>query len=386
MGTIPAEGGPLVLFNVVVVDDDPLMRLVIELVFEEDPRFRFCWSAGSVERALSLAATERREIDLVVLDDVLAGTAAGRELAATLARLWPDARIVGFSAGDEHTGGDHLDAWVPKTEPELLLDVARGMVGVGAEPAGGAPGAAPSSVPAAAVPTRSVAPLGGVGVMGRLAVAAAVAFLLAAGVGAPAPRQVVSRAVAFVARIVPDADDTDDGRGGDGRDRRSGERRPAGGAGARPGTGGVPAPAPSPAPPEVAPSASRPSTGTPPAGGRPGRGPAPRPPGAPDRPAPERGPSRPDSDGAGGRRGDPTQPAGARREQPAPPPGRVPADQPRPAGGGATRATPPSSPPPPAPAPVTGPAPASPPAQPQASPAPPPALTSQPAPAPPAAP
>ncbi|MDP9387631.1 MAG: response regulator, partial [Actinomycetota bacterium] len=134
-----------VAFNVVVVEDDPLTRLAVELVFVDDEDFRLCWHAGSLSRALELAAEETRDIDLVVLDDVLQGVPSGAELAPLLKHLWPAARVVLFSADpDARRVTPCVDAAVRKTEPELLLARSRALLGLPRPASPSAPVPAPA--------------------------------------------------------------------------------------------------------------------------------------------------------------------------------------------------------------------------------------------------
>ena len=130
MGVNPDEPTPV--FHVLVVDDDPVMRCVIELLFEEEPYVSVSGHAASAEEALALARTVPDRIDLVVLDHVLAGPATGLELAPWLRRACPRARLVLFSATVDSPAYRHpaVDAAVPKSDPELLVPTARRLLGL----------------------------------------------------------------------------------------------------------------------------------------------------------------------------------------------------------------------------------------------------------------
>ena len=201
-------------FNVVVIEDDPLMRLVIAMLFEDDPRFRICWQAASAEEAQALSLVERRAIDLIVLDDVLAGETTGGELAPWLARRWPRAGVVMFTADpDRVERRSPVRAAVAKTTPELLVPVATSMVG-GPPARPSAPSGDTGAVaPTAASPSttnRRHRRRGGtrppVSALRRTArgaaVAAALVLLVASGRG-PAPASVVTELAAFVADLLP---------------------------------------------------------------------------------------------------------------------------------------------------------------------------------------
>lgn len=147
----PNPDDPPRVFNVVVVEDDPVMRVVIRILFEDEPRFRICWHAGSAERALHMARDERQDVDLVILDEVLEGPITGAELAPSLKRRWPHASVVMFTADPERASGlCSVAATVPKTTPEMLLGTARAIVGASSSKHdGGGPGAGEGPQPAA---------------------------------------------------------------------------------------------------------------------------------------------------------------------------------------------------------------------------------------------
>lgn len=214
----PNPDDPFDRFNVVVIEDDAVMRLVIGMLFEEDGRFRICWQAGSADRALRLARAERRQVDLIILDDVLEGPTTGTELAPSLHRLWPAARVVMFTADPQRvpTAGAVV-ATVAKTAPELLLETARRIIeteGLHRDRVGPATPGRASSATAAADPTAFSRRRAGprrhgvsalAGTARWAAVAAVLVALLAVNDRVPPPRRLVTNLAGFVADLLPEA-------------------------------------------------------------------------------------------------------------------------------------------------------------------------------------
>jgi CheY-like chemotaxis protein len=86
-------------WRVLVVDDDPDIHPLLEVMFEMDGRFRVVGHAEDGAEALALATTLRP--DAVVLDLSMPGGVDGWEALPRLHRLLPDARLVVFSAFPE---------------------------------------------------------------------------------------------------------------------------------------------------------------------------------------------------------------------------------------------------------------------------------------------
>lgn len=120
---------PSVVFHVLVVDDDPVVRTVVQSLLEPDPAFRVVEAVDSAEAALEVVRTA--EVDLVVLDDMLAGQLTGQEAAPMLKRIDPALKVVLFSIKAE-TGqeDDTIDAFVSKTHVDLLLSTVRLVLGL----------------------------------------------------------------------------------------------------------------------------------------------------------------------------------------------------------------------------------------------------------------
>ena len=88
----PAPHGP---WRVLVVDDDPDIHPLLEVMFEMDGRFGVVGHARDGGEALALATSLRP--DAVVLDLSMPGGMDGWEALPRLRRLLPEARIVVFS-------------------------------------------------------------------------------------------------------------------------------------------------------------------------------------------------------------------------------------------------------------------------------------------------
>lgn len=119
-----------VVFDVLLVDDDVEM---LEMLAEQLTRERdvnIVATVTSAEQALS--AVEDHDVDLVVLDDVLEGATRGIEIVGAIKALRPRCRIVLFAAAaDAARGQPGVDAFVAKTEGELLMPTVRLLLGMG---------------------------------------------------------------------------------------------------------------------------------------------------------------------------------------------------------------------------------------------------------------
>jgi DNA-binding NtrC family response regulator len=121
------------LNTLVVIEDDPDVQFLIESIFAMDPRFTTPHVTESAEEALESPVLA--EPAIIVLDDGLAGPLAGLAAAPLLKERAPLAKIIMFTA---HAGLQDLvddepavDAFLLKTEPEMLLPLAQELTGVG---------------------------------------------------------------------------------------------------------------------------------------------------------------------------------------------------------------------------------------------------------------
>jgi DNA-binding NarL/FixJ family response regulator len=110
----------------VVVEDDPDVRVLIETIFSMDSRFSVPSSAESAEDALEAVRTEKP--DIIVLDHGL-GELTWLEAARQLKELAPQTKIILFTARAEFEARTHeepaIDAFLLKTDTGRLLPLAQ---------------------------------------------------------------------------------------------------------------------------------------------------------------------------------------------------------------------------------------------------------------------
>ena len=126
---LSTHDAPTVVFNVLVVDDDPVVRHALGSLLEADPNLTVIDAVATAESALDVLRD--RDVDLVVLDDVLAGELTGQEAAPLMRRIDPALKIVLFSikaeAGQE---SESIDSFVSKSHLDLLLPTVRLVLGL----------------------------------------------------------------------------------------------------------------------------------------------------------------------------------------------------------------------------------------------------------------
>jgi len=115
-----------------VVEDDPDIRMLVRFNFASEPDFEIDGEAATAEAAITIAAATRP--DLVVLDYKLEGEMTGLQAAPMLKVAAPHAVILLFSASEElrvpAKDEPTIDAFVLKTEITKLVSVARKLLGV----------------------------------------------------------------------------------------------------------------------------------------------------------------------------------------------------------------------------------------------------------------
>ncbi len=115
-----------------VVEDDPDIRLLLRFEFDRDPDLQIQGEAAEAESAIALARSIQPA--LVVLDHRLAGEMTGLEAAPRIKALVPGARIVLFSASEElrvpSRAEPAIDAFLMKTEIARLLPLCRHLLGL----------------------------------------------------------------------------------------------------------------------------------------------------------------------------------------------------------------------------------------------------------------
>jgi len=120
----------------VVIEDDPDVQFLVESIFSMDPRFSPPRVVNSAEEALESPPSS--EPGVIVLDHGLAGPLPGLAAATLLKERNPLARIILFTAhaalearADKEPA---IDAFLLKTEPEMLLPLAQSLTGLSPRP------------------------------------------------------------------------------------------------------------------------------------------------------------------------------------------------------------------------------------------------------------
>jgi len=112
---------------VLIVEDDPDIQSLIATIFSMDPRFSVAGLAETAEEALALA--RKTNLEIIVLDDRLAGALTGVEAVPALKEAAPGAKIILFTAHADlrarAVGQPDIDAFLLKTDTGELLPLAQ---------------------------------------------------------------------------------------------------------------------------------------------------------------------------------------------------------------------------------------------------------------------
>ena len=119
--------------RILIVDDDPSLRQMLEVTFDVDDRIALVRSTDTPEGALELA--EEIKPDVVVVDNVLLSD--GSEIGAHLRRVLPDARLISFSGAEHRTSWADVHVMKDGESLERLTHAVFGDAPV-SEPAGNA--------------------------------------------------------------------------------------------------------------------------------------------------------------------------------------------------------------------------------------------------------
>lgn len=115
-----------------VVEDEPDIRMLVRLRFRQDPDFELDGDAADVDAAVR--AAESSHPDLIILDHKLEGDLTGLQGAPLLKAVAPTAKIILFSASEElripAANSEHIDAFLLKTDFEGLIPLARKLLGL----------------------------------------------------------------------------------------------------------------------------------------------------------------------------------------------------------------------------------------------------------------
>ena len=116
----------------VVVEDDPDVRFLVETIFSLDSRFSPVDVTETAEQAFEMASTSGPGV--MVLDNALAGELSGLEAAPRLKELAPQSKIILFTAhADLQARADAepaVDAFLLETDSVRLLPLAQRLTGV----------------------------------------------------------------------------------------------------------------------------------------------------------------------------------------------------------------------------------------------------------------
>lgn len=115
-----------------VVEDDPDIRMLIRFNFAADADFEIDGEASTAEEAIEIAKASQP--DLIILDQKLEGEMTGLQAAPLLKASAPRALIILFSASEEFRiparNEPTVDVFVLKTDITQLVSVARDLLGV----------------------------------------------------------------------------------------------------------------------------------------------------------------------------------------------------------------------------------------------------------------
>jgi DNA-binding NarL/FixJ family response regulator len=115
----------------VVIDDDPDFRRLIQITLSGESRLEIGGAAADSDQAIALA--RETQPGLIVLDHFIEGTIMGLALAPMLKRAAPDAKILLFTTHDlavEVAREPAIDRYLRKHDLERLLPTVREMVGL----------------------------------------------------------------------------------------------------------------------------------------------------------------------------------------------------------------------------------------------------------------
>ena len=114
----------------VIVEDEPDMRMMIRAILKVDDRLEIVGEAASAAEAIE----EARTLDpgLIILDHSIEGDVMGLDAAPLLKRVAPFAKILLFSAFDleaEAAAEPAIDGFLSKSNVRKLLPTVQRMLG-----------------------------------------------------------------------------------------------------------------------------------------------------------------------------------------------------------------------------------------------------------------
>lgn len=115
----------------VVVEDDPGMRILIEELLREEDRLQLGAPAADVRAAIE--AARATQPDLIILDHFIEGDIMGLQAAPLLKEAAPGAKIILFTSHDLAVEAERepaIDAFLLKRHLEQLLPTAKDLLGL----------------------------------------------------------------------------------------------------------------------------------------------------------------------------------------------------------------------------------------------------------------
>ena len=113
------------MYNLMLIDDHPIVRLGIKSLLETNPDYQICWEAGSRSEALSLL---EQESPCLVIVDLVLGRDDGLEFVKELKSAQPDLKILVMTMQDESVYAERVlragaDGFITKQDAtEHLLE------------------------------------------------------------------------------------------------------------------------------------------------------------------------------------------------------------------------------------------------------------------------
>jgi len=114
---------------VVLVEDDPTIRAVVEILLETEPDLELVGSAASAEVGIELV--RREGPDLLLLDNQLEGTLTGVAAASAFKEAFPGVVVLLCTALDlaeVRAANADIDGYLRKDQLAVLPDVARALL------------------------------------------------------------------------------------------------------------------------------------------------------------------------------------------------------------------------------------------------------------------
>lgn len=117
--------------SLIVVDDDPDIRMLVRAVISGDARLELTGEAVSADEAIQLAGSVAPQ--LILLDHSLEGATTGLKAAPALKAAAPDAKILLFTAYDMAADANRepaVDGFLRKDEVAKLVPMITRLLGL----------------------------------------------------------------------------------------------------------------------------------------------------------------------------------------------------------------------------------------------------------------